>query len=75
MLLDIDLESKDWQAIGYARDDNQSAIDGYYTSTVADKNNNGAKTYFYGSFNGHGHIVSNLVITKDDNNHRKGYGS
>lgn len=53
LLCDIDLENEDWTPIGYT---NQ----GY--------NNGSSKTQFYGSFDGHNHVISNLKVVADSNN-------
>jgi len=66
LLCDIDLENEDWTPIGYV---NQ----GYNSSE--------SKTYFYGSFDGHNHVISNLKVVADSNNQSnvqkawKNYGS
>lgn len=53
LLCDIDLENEDWTPIGYV---NQ----GY--------NNGQSRTYFYGSFDGHNHVISNLKVVADSSN-------
>ena len=60
LLSDIDLENEDWTPIGY--------VNTAY-------GNGSSKTHFYGSFNGHNHVVSNLKIVGNEANVYKGYGS
>lgn len=57
LLCDVDLENEDWTPIGYPNW-------GY--------NNGASKTQFYGSFNGHGHKVSNLKVIANQYNQNQG---
>lgn len=57
LLCDVDLENEDWIPIGYPNW-------GY--------NSGESKTQFYGSFNGHGHKVSNLKVISNQYNQNQG---
>ena len=54
LLADIDLENQDWTPIGY-------------TNTAFNSGN--SKTQFYGSFDGHGHKISNLKLIGSTSNY------
>ena len=53
LLCDIDLGNEDWNPIGHP---NQAFNGGQ------------SKTYFYGSFNGHNHVISNVRVVGNDYN-------
>ena len=66
LLCDINLENEDWTPISYP---NQAF------------NNGGSKTQFYGNFDGHNHVVSNVKVVANSGNQTnpgknwKNYGS
>ena len=77
---DIDLENTPWEPIGYVHlysSDNGT----YYVKTQETAVESTAKTYFYGSFDGHNHVISNVNIVRMLNNQSrpaqywKNYGS
>ena len=80
LLEDIDLENTPWEPIGYVHlysSDN----DTYYVKTQETATEASAKTYFYGNFDGHNHVISNVNIVRMLNNQSrpaqywKNYGS
>ena len=67
LLADIDLENSPWEPIGYVHL-YSSDKDTYYVTTTEAGTEVSAKTYFYGSFDGHGHVISNVRIVRMLNN-------